>query len=179
VEQLLGLLAIQPREQLVTQVETQVAIQVQIHVLMQVNTESRILLPVLPGELRRVLREMQRTFRRELGAARAGLLPSASYAPGLWSTKIYSESPAVNAFLQPLPRRLVSSYVGKAYLRPPRTASSRALASARSCGSRQGSRSRSRRRRRSSRACASRRTSESRTLSNSRCERRRWCSRSS
>ena len=55
LERVLELLAIELRVQLVIQVETQVATRVQTRVSTQAKTRLRILLPVLPGELLRIL----------------------------------------------------------------------------------------------------------------------------
>jgi len=78
--------------------EDEVEIREKILVPAQASTRLRILLQLLPGVRRGALREMQRTFRRAVGAAkRAGFLLLASYAPGLRGTKTYSESPVMNA----------------------------------------------------------------------------------
>ena len=58
-EQLLELLVIQLREQLRIQAKVKLQIQVQTHVLVQVATRLKTLLPVLPGELLRVLLGVQ------------------------------------------------------------------------------------------------------------------------
>jgi hypothetical protein len=57
LEGLLELLAIQLGEQLRIQVKVNVKTQAQTHVSTQVSTRVRILLPILPGELFRVLLE--------------------------------------------------------------------------------------------------------------------------
>jgi hypothetical protein len=71
-ERLLELLAIQLRIQLATQVEIQVAIQLPTLVSTQANTRLMTLLPVLPGELLRILLGTQARLR--LGAGPQGFL---------------------------------------------------------------------------------------------------------
>ena len=72
-ERLLELLAIQLRIQLATQVEIQVAIQLPTLVSTQANTRLMTLLPVLPGELLRILLGTQARLR--LGAGKQKGLP--------------------------------------------------------------------------------------------------------
>ena len=59
LERLLELLAIQLREQLRIQVKVKLEIQVQTHVSTQASTRLKTPLPVLPGELLRVLLGVQ------------------------------------------------------------------------------------------------------------------------
>ena len=62
VEQLPEILAIQLREQLRIQVKVKLKTEVQTHVLVQVATQLKTPLPVLPGELLRVLLGTQERF---------------------------------------------------------------------------------------------------------------------
>ena len=78
LEQLLELLAIQLRIQLATQVEIQVAIQLPTLVSTQANTRLMTLLPVLPGELLRILLGTHAVFRPAVCAALADEFPATS-----------------------------------------------------------------------------------------------------
>ena len=66
LEQLLEHLTTQLRVQPAIQVEIQLAIQVKTHVLVQASIQLRTLLPVLPGELLRILLGTQARLRREV-----------------------------------------------------------------------------------------------------------------